>query len=237
MITKSLSCNEIWTNRSQESNVQSKLSCFDPEASASKRNKSSDKLVADNNESHKTVIYFGDSISNKKHQNKLNRLNNSASAVVVDEKFDLKHANRLCDEMIFQHQKPGNKDYSANNSQRSEKSTLLVSASMQNEQKATENDFQKKSETKNAKKSEFRHTNETKIDENLPSFIESVVNGVINIKIDSSYNMASKLLHSIENGKNYDKNESNYNDLFLDVGGEMNNAYLDWSFVQDWRAR
>lgn len=72
----------------------------------------------------------------------------------------------------------------------------------------------------------------------LPSFVESVVNGVINIKIDGSYNVATKLVESF--GRDGNDNMSEYadngSDTFLDVGGEINNVYFDWSFVQDWRA-
>lgn len=75
-------------------------------------------------------------------------------------------------------------------------------------------------------------------DKFLPSFVESVVNGVINIKIDGSFVAASKLAESFGRDGNDNVSEfaDNGSDIFLDVGGEVNNIYFDWSFVQDWRA-
>lgn len=75
-------------------------------------------------------------------------------------------------------------------------------------------------------------------DKILPSFVESVVNGVINIKIDGSFGAASKLAESFGRDGNDNVSEfaDNGSDIFLDVGGEVNNIYFDWSFVQDWRA-
>lgn len=71
----------------------------------------------------------------------------------------------------------------------------------------------------------------------LPSFVESVTNGVINIKIDGSFGAASKLAESLGRDNNsVSEFGDNGSDLFLDVGGEVNNVYFDWSFVQDWRS-
>lgn len=80
---------------------------------------------------------------------------------------------------------------------------------------------------------------ENENDEFLPSFVESVVDGVINIRIDGSYNTATKLVESFGRNRNDSVSElaDNGSDIFLDVGGEtVNNVYFDWSFVQDWRA-
>lgn len=80
---------------------------------------------------------------------------------------------------------------------------------------------------------------ENENDKFLPSFVESVVDGVIKIRIDGSYNAATKLVESFGRDRNDSVSESadNGSDIFLDVGGEMvNNVYFDWSFVQDWRA-
>lgn len=273
MITKSSSCNEIWTQRSQEPNAHTKPNGYGADSSGSKKHKSSDKLQAESAENHKTVIYFGDSLSNRRQSNKLHRPNGTPPA--TDGQFDLKHANRLCDEMVFQHQKPSNRNDLTRSSRRSEQSTLLLSASIpSNGHRPThEIDFPQpstggmagkgnngslplsppmpapppppppppppsSSQLNNAEPNlQIGDSIELRSDEKLPSFIESIVDGVISIKIDSSYDVASKLLHSIENGKSYEKIENNYNDMFSDVDGESNNAYLDWSFVQDWRTR
>lgn len=276
MITKSSSCNEIWTQRSQEASANSNSNSFETDDSTtSKKHKSSDEFHAPNStENHKTVIYFGDSLSNRRQANKLHRPN---SVSPMNGRFDLKHANRLCDEMIYQHQKPPNRDDSIRMSRRSEKSTLLLGASVASNSGSRPTnhiDFvhmpSSAAVNSNSKSnggplqphpplpplpplpppqlplaysdggelSDTVHSpDDLRSDEKLPSFIESIVNGVISIKIDSSYDVASKLLHSIENGKSYDKIENNYNDMFSDVDGESNNAYLDWSFVQDWRTR
>lgn len=280
MITKSSSCNEIWTQRSQEANAHSKLNGnHAPDTtSATKKHKSSDKLHADITENHKTVIYFGDSLSNRRQQLNKSHRPNGASPTNDGDQFDVKHANRLCDEMIFQHQKPSNRDDLTRSSRRSERSTLLLSASMSSNGRRPpkEIDFphvsssavggkggkgrnreplptptvpptppppplnlapSRNGEPSIQRTSDESNSSELRSDEKLPSFIESIVDGVISIKIDSSYDVASKLLHSIENGKTYDKIENNFNDMFSDVDAESNNAYLDWSFVQDWRTR
>lgn len=71
----------------------------------------------------------------------------------------------------------------------------------------------------------------------LPSFVESIENGVINIRIDGSFGVASKLAESLghENNSVSDYDDIGGSDMFLDVGNEANNVYFDWSFVQDWR--
>lgn len=63
------------------------------------------------------------------------------------------------------------------------------------------------------------------VTEELPSFIESVKDGVINIRIEGTYEHAKSLVKSLA-----DK-ESVYSDI------ESQNESFDWSFVQEWRAR
>lgn len=283
MITKSSSCNEIWTQRSPEATGHSKLNGdHEPDSSATKKHKSSDKLHADNAENHKTVIYFGDSLSNRRQHSTRSHRPNGASPTNDNGvgQFDLKHANRLCNEMVFQQQKPSNvRDDLTRSSRRSERSTLVLSASMSSNGRRPPMEIDiphvassavgskggkgrnrdplptpavpptppppplnRMPATHIGEPSMQRTSNESsspelRSDEKLPSFIESIVDGVISIKIDSSYDVASKLLHSIENGKSYDKIENNFNEMLSDVDGESNNAYLDWSFVQDWRTR
>uniref|UniRef100_A0A182NPP6 BTB domain-containing protein n=1 Tax=Anopheles dirus TaxID=7168 RepID=A0A182NPP6_9DIPT len=66
-------------------------------------------------------------------------------------------------------------------------------------------------------------------DASLPSFVESVINGVINIKIEESFKVASDIVQAV-----FDEpdgvTEYGYDDD--DVGDPF-----DWSFVQNWRAR
>lgn len=89
----------------------------------------------------------------------------------------------------------------------------------------------------------------------LPSYIESVQNGVINIKIEGNYRRASALVDKVSKpsqalvGKPKDTTTSNGEDNSDDDDGDedrhvfnSNDDYatsgvVDWSFVQQWRAR
>ncbi|XP_055528311.1 ankyrin repeat and BTB/POZ domain-containing protein 2 isoform X2 [Wyeomyia smithii] len=63
----------------------------------------------------------------------------------------------------------------------------------------------------------------------LPSFVESVVNGVINIKIEESYKVASDIVQAVFQNDSID---NGYGCVDEDIGDPF-----DWSFVQNWRAR
>ncbi|XP_053661295.1 uncharacterized protein LOC128710274 [Anopheles marshallii] len=68
-------------------------------------------------------------------------------------------------------------------------------------------------------------------DTSLPSFVESVINGVINIKIEESFKVASDIVQAVFEDPGPDGGaEYGYDDD--DVGDPF-----DWSFVQNWRAR
>uniref|UniRef100_A0A182LZN9 BTB domain-containing protein n=1 Tax=Anopheles culicifacies TaxID=139723 RepID=A0A182LZN9_9DIPT len=68
-------------------------------------------------------------------------------------------------------------------------------------------------------------------DTSLPSFVESVINGVINIKIEESFKVASDIVQAVFEDPGPDGvTEYGYDDD--DVGDPF-----DWSFVQNWRAR
>lgn len=73
--------------------------------------------------------------------------------------------------------------------------------------------------------------------ENKIYISENDWNDVISIKIKDSYDVATKLVKAIESNECNEIRTDNYNEFFLDVGGEVNNMYFDWSFVQDWRSR
>lgn len=81
---------------------------------------------------------------------------------------------------------------------------------------------QKKCESK-----ELSNQGEVSRRPDLPDFVESVTNGVINIKIDGSYNVARDLVQSVAMGS---KNKSQE-----DSPSEPQS--FDWSFVQEWRSR
>lgn len=279
MLTKSLSCNEIWTKQlPPDSACAQHLSnnhASDAALVASKRHKSSDKLSKTKTENHKTVIYFGDSISSKKQhnqlqqqmkaqQNSMHQLNGGKDR--KDQPSDLKHAQRLCEEMIFKRQQNERHSNEVHSKCATDEMVTIV-----NDVKVITNDngivkhlksvIEEKCQSKCDKPNvlymksnnecEKINVDERNADANakkivngnkqLPSFVESVVNGVINIKIDDSYDVATKLVRSIESPDTEDTDSfdtmDDGNDLFLDVGGEVNNMYLDWSFVQDWRSR
>lgn len=345
ILTKSLSCNEIWAKQmppesscvSQSSNngqhVGGGIDSAAAALAASKRHKSSDKLAKPKAENHKTVIYFGDSISSKKQHIQLQQQmkaqqiaanwplhggggggggdsggsgsNGGARDIGLnDAPSDLKHAQRLCDEMVFKRQQqPDNRHLNGkanevhskcatdemvtivndvkviggSSSSGSGGSSVSVNGSgheninmVKHLKSVIEEKCQSKrsdkpgsmnAESINIKSSDGSdqhpigiicidgntatdNVNATKVEigkRKLPSFVESVVNGVINIKIDDSYDAATKLVRSLECADTDDTDSfdamDDGNDLFLDVGGEVNNMYLDWSFVQDWRSR
>lgn len=311
MLTKSLSCNEISREQlppelcasSQMSNGNNSNNYNNgPALAASKRHKSNDKLTkGGKNENHKTVIYFGDSISSKKQHNQLQQqMRASSSSSVVNpsdrrslssifgsESSDIRHAKRLCDEMVFKRQQKNNN----NNNESAQNSSRHLSTSdhngasasvtsgnvkvMKNDQPnnlnmvkhlktVLEEKCQQKNDKsnsvgqvvpgrcliekdrkameieRNVRKSNAENGNGNRTTD-LPSFVESVVNGVINIKIDGSYDAATRLVQSIENadtddGDTFDTIDDR-DDFSFDIGGEMSNIYFDWSFVQDWRSR
>lgn len=269
MLTKSLSCNEISSKplppKLYASQMPSNGNANLPSLVASKRHKSNDKLTKSNkNESHKTVIYFGDSLSNRKKVNQFQPQMKStshlpsSSSILSGESSDIRHAERLCDEMVFQRQK------SCVNRKETKwpvDETIIVSSDMKMMKNDQPKNLVKQMKTVLEEKCQpkanvmpARKPNESdKVSEqvnnnfggvvrreNLPSFVESVVDGVINIKIDGSYDAATRLVRSIENNDDddefYDRFDDNH-DFFFDIGGEMNNIYFDWSFVQDWRSR
>lgn len=66
-------------------------------------------------------------------------------------------------------------------------------------------------------------------EKSLPSFVESVVNGIINIKIEESFKVATDIVHAVFQN---DPGEEGYGCNDDEVGDPF-----DWSFVQNWRAR
>lgn len=79
-------------------------------------------------------------------------------------------------------------------------------------------------------------------DDDLPSYIESVQNGVINIKIEGNYQRASALVETVAKPTLATVNVLAEAERPLGGGGEDNASQqscdsCDWSFVQEWRAR
>uniref|UniRef100_A0A182P6Y3 BTB domain-containing protein n=1 Tax=Anopheles epiroticus TaxID=199890 RepID=A0A182P6Y3_9DIPT len=69
-------------------------------------------------------------------------------------------------------------------------------------------------------------------DPSLPSFVKSVINGVINIKIEESFKVASDIVQAVFEDAGPDGGPAEYGYDDDDVGDPF-----DWSFVQNWRAR
>lgn len=80
------------------------------------------------------------------------------------------------------------------------------------------------------------HENEMKAGKSsvdLPDFVESVTNGVINIKIDGSYNVARELVESVAMEASGSGGKGNQNEMQAHDEPQS----FDWSFVQEWRSR
>jgi hypothetical protein len=82
----------------------------------------------------------------------------------------------------------------------------------------------------------------------LPSYIESIVNGVINIKIEDNYQVASKLVAQLFDNSQATtatmasshtsmSNKSDTNNFYCNSDDEGDVGSFDWGFVQDWRTR
>lgn len=244
-LTKSMSCNEIRKQFESRSIAVA--------AAANHERHPTTKLT---NANHRTVIYFGDSISNKKQISRPVQYHRISTAAVARNKIvsDVQHANRLCDEMVFKRQQSIRLP-AMPPPMKIELRSLKVTAAVANADRTNvQNNGTTPTNIKRLKKvnesAEITRTDGSANIENLPHFVESIANGVINIKIDGSYNVASKLVQKIENddddggagdgGGNIDTTGNNFR---LDESGrhvsvgDINAGYYDWSFVQDWRSR
>lgn len=218
-LTKSMSCNEIRKQFESRSNAVMSVAANNDRRTGSK--------VANGN--HKTVIYFGDSISSKKQISWPVQHHRIASAAGARQKnaTDVQHANRLCDEMVFKRQQSIRMP-AMPPPMKIELRSLKVAAAAASTgpTSISHNDAQ----SKNA-------AHESVSKSNLPHFVESVTNGVINIKIEGSYDEASKLVQTIENDSADGGDEVTLSESVRRSRGETNATYYDWSFVQDWRSR
>lgn len=274
MLSKSRSCNEI--RKRFDSNSTSSMA----EHSTGSRNGDNPKARG---EHHKTVIYFGDSISSRRHHGLQQRSQQSMSSAISrnlsNKSEDFQHARRLCEEMVLKRHYSIRHPKTKPNANREDKiyakdlSTETSKARFKSEQSLVMKELKSVVEVKlknqihngpqqpvalvagkpivpvknigiphrpaptvnirNDRKGVSVNGDES----HLPSFVESVVNGVINIKIDGSFDAATKLVESFgRTGSDNIEFSDNTSDIFLDVGGEVNNVYFDWSFVQDWRS-
>lgn len=222
-LTKSKSYNELWKR-------------FDPRNVSKKKvkePKSATKDCSKKADGHKVIIYFGDSIPHKRQP----------LTPYKTDGDDFEHARRLCEEI--DDTKIGNKSTKVmitkeeNNGKRkiddqpvktkSEVDVMMQLKTVLNQKNRPNNDTRAVNKTAVAlplqptklldKSVETRNGG----DLSLPSFIESVVNGVVNIKVENNFEHASKLVKCISNEPI--------------AKGDGNDDFFDWSFVQEWRTR
>lgn len=198
------------------------------------------------NGNHKTVIYFGDSISSKKQISWPVQHHRNSSAAGARNKIvsDVQHAKRLCDEMVFKRQQsirlppmPPPMKIELRSLKVAAAATSMDRASTGS---ATANINDKRKLEKVAESTSATDESASK-PTNLPNFVESITNGVINIKIEGSYDVAAKLVQTVENdneeGSGGGSDELTLNECVRRTSGEINATYYDWSFVQNWRSR
>lgn len=219
---------------------------------------------------HKTVIYFGDSIlqqRGQKQQQPQQRHENSQRS----ENADIYHAKLLLEEtgMLKRQNSTRIRRTKDNNPNRQK---LLNEGSgdtasgddfmkqlksvLEEKQKIIENskDYEANvipDEVKQTAKKDDIQTNDDKgvgagDNNELPSYIDSIINGVINIKIEGNYETATRIIKSVTDKSRNDVNAggnvkvatANGNDGDDDEEEKEEDAdNFDWSFVQEWRAR
>lgn len=222
-LTKSKSYSELWKR-------------FDPRnASKKKVKESKTKDCSKKTDGHKVIIYFGDSIPHKRQP---------LTPYKTDGE-DFEHARRLCKEI--DDEKSGSKstkvlitkdegnakkraDDHAVKALKPEVDVMMQLKTVLNQKiNKSNNDVSPVSVNKTVvalppgpiklvdKSCETKNGD----DISLPSFIESVVNGVVNVKFENNFVHASELVKCISNAP----------------GSDVIDDYFDWSFVQEWRTR
>lgn len=226
-LTKSKSYSELW-KRFDPRNV-SKKKVKDAKPSAKDGSKKAD--------GHKVIIYFGDSIPHKRQPLTPYKADGN----------DFEHASRLCNEidgkssgkkstkvMITKDESNAKRKVDDQHiKSKSEVDVMMQLKTVLNQKNNPKRDAQTDSHinktivelptepTKLLDKSVETRNGD---DLSLPSFIESVVNGVVNVKVENNFEHASKLVKCISNGATA-------------IGTDVTDDYFDWSFVQDWRTR
>lgn len=190
------------------------------------------------NRNHKTVIYFGDSISNKKQISWPMQPNRLSSVALARQKIvsDVQHARRLCDEMVFKRQQSIRMPQMPPPMKTDLQSVKIAAAAASVDRSSKESMRGKRL----SNDSQVIANDECVDERSLPHFVESVSNGVINIKIAGSYDAATKLVQTIEHGNEEGADEITVNaanSVMVRSNDEINATYYDWSFVQDWRSR
>lgn len=168
---------------------------------------------------HKVVIYFGDSISK-------NRILNKDGTFSKNKERDIHHANLLLEETAEMRENR-NKNGSTNLMEQLKKK--IGNPELKPVRKAPAPVLPKEilKVDKVVNKVENKVVVDKKVEIVLPNFIESVVNGVINIKIEENFEEASRIVKEVADEP---IELTNFDDSF-------NGEAFDWSFVQEWRSR
>lgn len=226
-LTKSKSYTELW-KRFDPRNV-SKKKVKEPKIDTKDGSKKA------GSDGHKVIIYFGDSIPHKRQP----------LTPYKTDGDDFEHARRLCEEIddkkigIKSTKVMITKDETNENRKIDDqhvKTKSEVDVMMQLKTVLNEKNTNEGSNETYVNKTVFplertKHLdkgveNKNGDDLSLPSFIESVVNGVVNVKVENNFEHASKLVKCISKGT-----------IAIGSDGNENEDYFDWSFVQEWRTR
>lgn len=191
------------------------------------------KLAAD----HRTVIYFGDSIRRPPPPPK-----------VEAKAEDDYHARRLCEELNFKRERSirKSKNFSVvrpapevpNNLMQQLKTVLQEKAQHAEMSTVTQIKLdngkitEKKIQIPEPVFSKSRKLiDKSGVDGTLPSFIESVINGVISIRIEHNFEAAKKIVSLVN------EREPVVDGIEFSEEDADEQVDFDWSFVQDWRSR
>lgn len=173
---------------------------------------------------HKVVIYFGDSLSK-------NRIVNKEGTSIKNKERDIHHANLLLEETAEMHENR-NKNGSTNLMEQLKKK--IGNPELKPIRKAPAPVLPKENLKVDNSNKNFvnkvvvdKVVVDKKVETVLPNFIESVVNGVINIKIEENFEEASRIVKEVADEP---IELPNFDDSYT---GEA----FDWSFVQEWRSR
>lgn len=217
-LTKSKSYSELWKR-------------FDPR-NVSKKKVKEPKNGTKKGDGHKVIIYFGDSIPHKRQP----------LTPYKKDGDDFEHARRLCEEI----------DDKTSSNVTITKDENIVKRKSDDQPVKTKSEVDVMMQLKTVLNQKNKPNNDTTIvnktvveipaetgklhdksvetkngdDLSLPSFIESVVNGVVKVKVENNFVHASNLVKCISNGPTAKGND-----------GNANEEYFDWSFVQEWRTR
>lgn len=199
------------------------------------KNHTNNEIVKKKIDHHKVIIYFGDSISNKRQIGGEDKAPTNSDDVVKksDEKSRvISKVNTSVDDITKKDQ--GNSDFIRqlksvlNEKNRSVSTTTVVTVGADNDDDEDATTVVESSATYSAKNSTGDRWKEVP-DSALPEFVESIENGVINIRIEENFQRASNLVKTMGMKEGKSARDIEYY--------ENTDESFDWSFVQNWRTR